>query len=156
MLPRPSERKHRMHEQTGLQITAFLNLMVVLVPFLLLTAVFARMAVIELALPGESKLSQQENKNKDVPVQKLELIVSIWDNELSVRDNGTLLEVFKRDKKGDYNFSGLSRLLLQLKQQYPEEKNAVVLSRPNISYKILVETIDIVREEFPDISLGEI
>lgn len=154
MLPRPSERKHRMHEQKELHITAFLNLMVVLVPFLLLTAVFARMAVIELALPAESKAAQQEDK--DVPVQKLELIVSIWNNELSVQNDGTLLEVFKKDGKGDYNFSGLSRLLLQLKQQYPEEKNAVVLSRPNISYKTLVETIDVVREEFSDISLGEI
>ncbi|MEE9142428.1 MAG: biopolymer transporter ExbD, partial [Gammaproteobacteria bacterium] len=35
-----------------LNITAFMNLMVVLVPFLLITAVFSRMAVLELYLPN--------------------------------------------------------------------------------------------------------
>ena len=37
-----------------LNITAFMNLMVILVPFLLITAVFSRLAVIELYLPGSS------------------------------------------------------------------------------------------------------
>ena len=37
-----------------LEITAFINLIVVLVPFLLSTAVFTRLAVIDLALPAQS------------------------------------------------------------------------------------------------------
>ena len=37
-----------------LEITAFINLIVVLVPFLLSTAVFSRLAVIDLTLPGAS------------------------------------------------------------------------------------------------------
>ena len=41
-------------ESTELNITAFMNLMVILVPFLLITAVFSRLAVLELNLPGSS------------------------------------------------------------------------------------------------------
>ena len=41
-------------EELELNITTFLNLMVVLVPFLLITAVFSRMAVIELNLPSST------------------------------------------------------------------------------------------------------
>ncbi|MEM7805474.1 MAG: biopolymer transporter ExbD, partial [Pseudomonadota bacterium] len=41
-------------EATELNITAFMNLMVILVPFLLITAVFSRLAILELNLPGAS------------------------------------------------------------------------------------------------------
>ncbi len=156
MLPRPSERKHRMHEQKGLQITAFLNLMVVLVPFLLLTAVFARMAVIELTLPVESKSKQASQAEREVSAEKLNLIVSIWEDEINVLNDGVSLGIFKLDEKGTYNFDGISKFLLRLKQQYPGEKSATVLSRPSIPYKTLVETIDAVREGFPEVSLGEL
>lgn len=143
-----------MHEVKELQITAFMNLMVILIPFLLMTAVFARMAAIELTLPVESKGSQ--GGDKDIPVQRLKLIVSISEDEIGLLNDGTPLGAFKRDGKGSYNIADLSKALLQLKQQYPEEKSAVVLSRPFIEYKTLVEVIDEVREEFPDISLGEL
>ncbi|MEZ5566521.1 MAG: hypothetical protein R3F24_13915 [Gammaproteobacteria bacterium] len=45
-------RRRRNTETPGLEITAFMNLMVVLVPFLLITAVFSRLAIIELNLPA--------------------------------------------------------------------------------------------------------
>ena len=44
-------RHRRNKEPAELQITAFMNLMVVLVPFLLITAVFSQMAVLDLNLP---------------------------------------------------------------------------------------------------------
>ncbi len=154
MLPRPSLSKHRLHEEKELQITAFLNLMVILIPFLLVTAVFARMAAIELTLPNESKVSQ--DRNKEIAMPKFHLVVSIREDGIEVLNDKTALGVFKQDAKGAYSFAGLSDLLRQLKQQYPAEKSAVVLSRPSISYETLVATIDIVREGFPDISIGEL
>ncbi|PUB80977.1 MAG: biopolymer transporter ExbD, partial [gamma proteobacterium symbiont of Ctena orbiculata] len=42
-------RRHRQGEE--LNITAFLNLMVILIPFLLITAAFSRFSIIELYLP---------------------------------------------------------------------------------------------------------
>ena len=46
-----------------LDITAFMNLMVILVPFLLITAVFSRIAVLDLSLPragADKSLAKQE------------------------------------------------------------------------------------------------
>jgi biopolymer transport protein ExbD len=45
-------RTRRSKDPADLDITAFMNLMVVLVPFLLITAVFSRLAVLELNLPA--------------------------------------------------------------------------------------------------------
>lgn len=155
MLARPSSRKHRLHEEKELQITAFLNLMVILIPFLLVTAVFARMAAIELTLPSESKASPEKNARADAP-HKFRLIISIHENEIRVMNNETSLGVYKQDEKGAYHFEQFTDLLTSLKKEHPEEKGATILSRPSISYKTLVETIDTVREGFPDISLGEL
>ncbi|MBI5406473.1 MAG: biopolymer transporter ExbD [Nitrospirae bacterium] len=155
MLPRPSSRKHRLHEEKELQITAFLNLMVILIPFLLVTAVFARMAAIELTLPSESKTSSEKNSRIATP-HKFRLIISITENEIKVLNNETPLGTYKQDEKGSYHFEQFTELLTRLKKEYPEEKGAIILSMPSISYKTLVETIDTVREGFPDISLGEL
>ena len=155
MLPRPSLRKHRLHEEKELQITAFMNLMVILIPFLLVTAVFARMAAIELTLPSESKASSERNSRIATP-HKFGLIISIKENEIKVLNNETPLGTYKQDEKGSYHFERLTELLTRLQKEHPEEKGATILSRPSISYKTLVETIDTVREGFPDISLGEL
>lgn len=42
---------HKTSVQTELNITAFMNLMVILVPFLLMTAVFTHLTILELNLP---------------------------------------------------------------------------------------------------------
>ena len=51
-------RKHHYRRRNKgtleLDVTTFLNLMVVLVPFLLITAVFSRIAIVELNLPSSS------------------------------------------------------------------------------------------------------
>ena len=54
MLSRRQGGRRRNQETAELNITAFMNLMVILVPFLLITAVFSRLAVLELNLPGSS------------------------------------------------------------------------------------------------------
>ncbi|HZD54071.1 MAG TPA: biopolymer transporter ExbD, partial [Woeseiaceae bacterium] len=47
-------------ETAELNITVFMNLMVILVPFLLITAVFSRLAVLELNLPGSAAQASEE------------------------------------------------------------------------------------------------
>ena len=140
--------------EKDLQIIAFLNLMVILIPFLLITAVFARMAVIELGPSGEIQAAAQKHKETAGP--KFRLIITIKEDEIGVLNDNTLLGVFREDEKGSYNFRALSNFLLQLKQKNREENAAVILSRPYIPYMTLVETIDAVRETFPDISLDEL
>ena len=45
-------------EAAHLEITAFINLIVVLVPFLLSVAVFTRLAVVDLSLPAQTSGAQ--------------------------------------------------------------------------------------------------
>ena len=54
MISRRRGGRRQQQEAAELNITAFMNLMVILVPFLLITAVFSRLAILQLNLPGSS------------------------------------------------------------------------------------------------------
>lgn len=157
MLPKPSSRKHRMASEKDLQIIAFLNLMVILIPFLLMTAVFAKMAVIDMeAPPVSSQESRPQNSGLKDQKKLFRLTIAILENEINVLDGETLLGIFRKDAAGNYDYSGLSALITQLKSRYPGENDLSILSRPDTPYMILVETIDAARGQFPGISLNEL
>jgi biopolymer transport protein ExbD len=64
-------RRHHYKRRTKgdsheIDVTTFLNLMVVLVPFLLITAVFSRLTIVELNLPSSAGgPSNNENRHPD-------------------------------------------------------------------------------------------
>jgi biopolymer transport protein ExbD len=154
-------RRH--HNDTAeLNITAFMNLMVILVPFLLITAVFSRLAILELNLPGPS--------SEPVPPQEqsfqLEVIVRQEKIEVGDRNQG-LLGVYPNGVDG-YDYEALSTKLSELKERYPAKSDASILLEQDIAYDTLVQVMDTVRlaekieEEsivrsdlFPDISIGD-
>ena len=51
-MPRRHHYKRRAKTEYEPDVTTFLNLMVVLIPFLLITAVFSRITIVELNLPS--------------------------------------------------------------------------------------------------------
>jgi len=154
-------RRNRQRETAELNITAFMNLMVVLVPFLLITAVFSRMAVLELNLPGENSAPPE----KQVSLQ-LEIIVRGGRIEVGDRNSGRAAVFANKD--GEYDLRALGDYLQQVKDRYPDKLDATLLLEPDISYDSLVQVMDTVRvvqqvqeekivqaELFPDISIGD-
>ncbi len=155
-------RRHK-PEATELNITAFMNLMVILVPFLLMTAVFSRLAILELNLPGSS------TENVDPPDQifQLEIIVRMDKIEVGDRNQG-LLGIYPNSEDGEYDYDALSSKLSELKDRYPDKTEASILLESDIEYNTLVQVMDRVRVEeeiaeeavirndlFPDISIGD-
>lgn len=153
-------RRRRNGDTPELEITAFMNLMVVLVPFLLITAVFSRLAIIELNLPAASSTPAEE------PLFQLEVIVRGDGLEVGERTRGLLTRLPRTD--GQYDFKGLASYLQRVKANYPDMSNATVLLEPSVPYDTLVQVMDALRffnasqdgqmvraELFPDISIGD-
>jgi len=145
-----------------LNITAFMNLMVILVPFLLITAVFSRLAILELNLPGSST----EPVNPQELTFQLEVIVRTGQIEVGDRNIGAL-GIYPNTDAG-YDYAALSQKLSEIKRSYPEKTDAAILLESDISYDTLVQVMDRVRVEetikdrrilrsdlFPDISIGD-
>jgi biopolymer transport protein ExbD len=142
-------RKRRHKEVQELNITAFMNLMVVLTPFLLITAVFSRLAILELNLPaGQAQASADE-----APQFQLEITVRGNAIEVGDRNAGTLNRIEKTGQ--DYRLDELSAYLSRVKQQFPDKSDATLLLEPGISYQVLVAVMDRVRSPFPEVSIGD-
>ncbi|MDZ7644196.1 MAG: biopolymer transporter ExbD [Woeseiaceae bacterium] len=154
--------RRRNTETAELNITAFMNLMVILVPFLLITAVFSRLAILELNLPGSSS----EPADEQELVFQLEIIVR--DDRIVVGDrNVGALGVYPV-QDNTHDLDALSRKLAELKNSYPDKTDASILLEADIPYDTLVQVMDRVRvaeniedgsivrtDLFPDISIGD-
>ena len=156
--------RHHNEDTAELNITAFMNLMVILVPFLLITAVFSRLAILELNLPGSSS----EPADPQEQTFQLEVIVRTDKIEIGDRNQG-LLGIYPNTEAG-YDYEALSTKLSELKNRYPQKTDAAILLEQDIAYDTLVQVMDRVRVEeeiddneesivrsdlFPDISIGD-
>ncbi len=157
-----NKRRSRHRDTPELNITSFLNLMVVLVPFLLITAVFSRITIMELSVPTASGGSQVAKSNFTI-----EVIVRRAGLELA---NGSSVVAAIPNQEGEYDLQKLTKLLLRLKSDYPEKDDATVLMEPDIQYDHLIRVMDTLRETeipeegseelrkmvlFPKISIGD-
>jgi len=161
-------RKRRLkREAAHLELTAFINLIVVLVPFLLSTAVFTRLAVMDLALPAPSSGGPLDK----IKAGELQLEVVIRKDAFEVGDRvGGLIQRIDRAAPAPASATGapgaaasavaatpaqvangtaalktLNALMLQIKQKFPDKTEVSVLAEPDTSYDQLVQVMDAVR-----------
>ena len=117
-------------------MTTFLNLMVVLVPFLLITAVFSRITIVELDLPSATGPAPTE------PTFRVEVVVR--EAGIEIMDGAQVIAAIPK-VDGEYDLEKLSGYLTQIKREYPAKDDASVLLEPDIEYDHLIEVMDAVR-----------
>ncbi len=135
-------RRHHYRRRTKenayeIDVTTFLNLMVVLVPFLLITAVFSRLTIVELNLPSSAGGASSVEDSF-----RVEVIVREAGIEIS---NGSATIATIPKKEDEYDFETLSDFMVELKLEYPQHENASVLMETQIPYDYLIQTMDTVR-----------
>ena len=121
-----------------LDITTFLNLMVVLIPFLLVSAVFSRISIQELNLPTEAAGGAKLER----PQISIEVIVR---KNLIQLSDGTKVTSTIKNVADAYNIRELSQQLQALKGKYPEVKEATLLVEPEVDYDSLIHIMDAVK-----------
>lgn len=153
-------RRHRRLIATAdLDITAFLNLMIVLVPVLLLGMVFSQIRMIELNFPGLEAGETPE-------AESFRLVVTVLPGGMEVADSDRgLIEVLPAGSEGQ-NYARLSALLQGIKARMPDKTDVILEVGPDVDYQTLVSVMDTVRsypavvaasvvpaELFPQVSL---
>jgi biopolymer transport protein ExbD len=143
-----------------MNITAFMNLMVILVPFLLITAVFTRLTVHELNLPPSGGPADGKKE------LQLEVTIRADALEIGERSGGVMRRIDKTAR--GYDLETLTLTLRQVKERFPDKTNATILLEPDTAYDTLVQVMDAVRlyevkqngtsvryELFPDVGIGD-
>jgi biopolymer transport protein ExbD len=129
-------RRRQKKEAVEIEMTTFMNLMVVLVPFLLITAVFSRITIAELDLPSA------ESQASSTPTFRVEVVLR--EAGLELMDGSQVIAEIPKTG-GEYDLSRLSEYLVAIKDQYPEKEDASVLLEPDIQYDNLIQVMDTVR-----------
>ncbi len=158
-------RRHRPQE-AELDITSFMNLMIILVPVLLMSMVFSHITVLEIKLPdlaADKPLNQAEQ-------QALELVIREDFIDVNYPAGIRLKRIEKLEEGHDVKL--LSLVLQEVKRSLREKgitkRDILLLSEPNTDYQSIVTVMDTVRsfkallvtdvvdaELFPVISLGD-
>lgn len=152
-------RHRRLSVSPELDITAFLNLMIVLVPVLLLGMVFSQVRMIELNFPG------MDSGEAPVP-EEFRLVVTLIPEGIEIADSDRGLIRVLPTEEAVQDFEGLRQVLRQIKNRVPEKTDVVLEVGPDIDYQTLITAMDTVRsypavvaasvvegELFPDVSL---
>ena len=128
---------NRIRKPTELMLVPMIDIFTVLVTFLLMTAVFSRITILQLNLP-----SADAGGAPSPPQFRLEVIVRENGFELT---NGDALIAAVPKVDGDYDFKTLSDLALQLKREYPDVDDASVLMERQVKYDYLIQVMDTIR-----------
>lgn len=160
-----SRRKHYKRldkEPHDLDLTNFLDLLVMMISFLLINAVFSRVNIMELDLPVSSGAAAAFQ-----PEMSIEIMVRAQSLDVG---NGQTVMLSIPKEKDKYDYKKLSAFLLELKAKVPNKDDATVLMEADIQYENLVHVMDAVRsaeiqqggslatqnvELFPNISVGD-
>lgn len=149
-----------------IDVTPFMNLMVVLIPVLLLSMSFTQISVLELKLP---ELGGGAGISAD-PQSSLEIEVSDVGYKVYYPDNHLLKSVPKVQglEEKEFDTEQLSQVLQAVKEKVPSKKDILVRSKPHVQYQDVVTAIDTVKayqtvvaasvvnvELFPEVSLEE-
>jgi biopolymer transport protein ExbD len=161
-IARRQARSHaRMRGRNDINIVPMLDVMIILIFFLIFTAVFSKMNILELNLP------LADGPPPELPAV-LELEVIVRAGIIEVADRGTGLLQSLPDTAEGPDFTGLSNYLRRVKIRFPEKKDATVLLEADIPYDTLVQAMDTMKsfdavlddqpvrgELFPQISVGD-
>lgn len=147
-------------------VTSFMNLMVVLVPVLLITLTFTQVSVLDLHLPdltGGARVSDTSQSQLMVKIHRDGFKVYYPENTLIQE-----VPLTETDQESQHDYRRLSLVMQSVKEQLSDTRNILLLAEADVDYQNLVSTMDTVRsyktvlaasvvevELFPEISLGD-
>lgn len=128
---------NRIRKPAEVMLVPMIDIFVVLVTFLLMTAVFSRITILQLDLP-----SADAGGPPAVPTFRLEVIVRESGFELT---NGETLIAALPKVDGEYDWATLTTLAQQLKSEHADVNDASVLLERTVKYDYLIQVMDAIR-----------
>jgi len=153
-------------EDSDLDVTSFMNLMIVLVPVMLMSMTFTQITVHEIKLPDLSNSIY----SADEQPPKLEVVVAKEGIKVFYPSNIMLqnIPLIKVGEQASYDFERLSLVLQEVKLQLNDKKDLLLFSAADVDYQTLISTMDAIKsyktliaasvveiELFPEIALAD-
>ncbi len=155
----PRRKTHSGQMQTAdVDLTPIMCLFIILVPLLLLTAVFERLSALKVNLPQASTMEETDKPQEPTGIIEIQVLIQetgfAVEGTLSHDPSGKEKDTYEDIRyevpldNGQYDLPRLQVLLKDLKKQYPKHEEVILLVDDIISYDTIVQTMDTCREEF--------
>lgn len=145
-------RKYKKIIEADLEILPLMNLFVVLIPMLLISAMFIELAVINMDAPDAAELPDDREELEE----GLDLAVQIEDARYVVVGRQLDPTVITRGVDGMYGDAPgeLSAVLQSISAEHPETRSIRIVSQPHTLYEDIILVMDVSREAgLPEIAL---
>ncbi|MCP4229444.1 MAG: biopolymer transporter ExbD [bacterium] len=131
------------------ELIPFIDMLVILTCFLLMTQATLQASVIEISLPssgvGGSAPSPQD--------RQLNLSLIITDKGIRVGGAGAILPIMEK-KNGKYDLKRLEETLIDVKKEYKDQSEIILIVEPEVLYDDLIKIMDTCY--LPDIGFTDI
>ncbi|GBD93501.1 biopolymer transport protein ExbD/TolR [bacterium BMS3Abin05] len=145
--------KERRTEDIEIDVTPVMNIFVILIPFLLLTASFIKIASIDFSLPSTDQTSSTAANAADLKDLTV-LVVSIQEKGFEVKTSEKKLP-FVNMVDGKYDLKLLGERLKSVKKDFPKLEDVIISPAASIRYDTIVKVMDKCRESgFPNFSIS--
>lgn len=135
-----------------LNLVPFIDLMSVLITFLLITAVWSQVSMIQIGSSLYGKKSEQQNPPQVPPEADVVLKLDILATGYQLRVGKQVINIPLQDK--EYDDAGLIAQLEKAKELYPNKTDAAIAMSDNLPYERLIRGMDgFLKAGFPAISV---
>jgi biopolymer transport protein TolR len=136
-----------------LNLVPIIDLMSVLITFLLITAVWSQVSMIQLGSSLYSKKTDKSTPPPPAPLADIPLRVDVKELGFRVIIGSQKYEIPKAG--ADFNWSGLVERLKEVKTKYPEKNDGVITVDETLAYENLITGMDtMIQNGFQNISVS--
>ncbi len=144
-------------EDTEINMVPIMNMFLVLIPFLLMSASFLHLKAINTSVPVQAERTAEPASEPAVKVtvvveiQRKQLRVSALSDAPEAGDLGGLSRSIARDRDGAYPFEELAGHLAGIKQRYPASDTMLVIPENSVLYETIIQAMDVGRRSGDDV-----
>lgn len=148
-LKKALHRENR-YDEDDLNITPVMNIFLILVPFMLLTAVFVRISILEFSLPTSTQAGEAQ-KAENNPVVT---ILAISEKGFELKTKGMKIPFIVK-KEDNFDFQTLVEKLQKIKRKHVQTEDIILSPQVSIKYDTIIKVMDRCRENgFLNISIS--
>ena len=148
------KRRNRQQEDTDVDMVPIMNMFLVLVPFLLMSASFMHIKAINTSVPvlGEASPNAADKAEKIIKATVIAEIKPGGSIQLTLNAEALGPEEIKKwsetiasSESKEYQFAALQGYLKRLKSTYPASDTMIIIPDSEVLYDTIIQTMDVAR-----------
>ena len=147
------ESSDRNNIAVELNLVPFIDLMSVCIIFLLITAVWTQVSMIQLGSSLYSKKIDAEALKEPPPYADIPFRVNVMETGFEVLIGKERITIPRKGNK--YNEKALFKQIKKIKDIYPEKTDAIVAARDRVKYEYIISAMDaLLNGGFPETTIA--